>query len=259
MHDAMKRIEPPRETQGQGECDQHGVYDTIMIQLPGSEMLLPGPCPQCDVIQLEEQRRLKAKQKMHELHRLMERSGIPKKFRSKSLDDYQPANKSQAKALTVARKYSDNFAERYEAGGCLVFLGPVGVGKTHLVCGIASHVIAAGYSSLFTTVIEAVRMVRSTYGGKSELTESQAIHRFTWPDLLILDELGVQYGSDNEFLILTELINLRYADCKPTILLSNLMPNEFESFVGDRVFDRLHENGGMVLPIMGDSHRRNAR
>jgi len=256
MLDANKIFEPPEETAGTGQCDTHGEYRTVMVRLPGSEKAMPGPCPQCSVVQLDEQRHLKAKQKMREMNRLMERSGIPKRFRTKTLDDYNPVNETQARVLAVVKKYSDNFSERYEAGGCLVLLGPSGTGKSHLSCCIANKIMEQGYTSMFTTVIEAVRLIRSTYGGKSTLTESEAIHRFTWPDLLILDEVGMQYGSDNEFLILTEIINLRYADGKPTIMLSNLPPDKFETFVGDRVFDRLHENGGLILSVPGDSYRR---
>lgn len=256
MHDSSALFQPPTETPGKGLCHQHGEYDTIMIKLPGNHDALPGPCPSCEIAQLDERRKLRAKQRMHELNRLLERAGIPKRFRYKSLDEYVPGNDSQAKALAVAKRYAENFAERYESGGCLVFLGPCGTGKSHLACGIGNRIVADGYSCLFTTVIEAVRLVRSTYGGKSELTEAQAINRFTWPDLLILDEVGMQHGTDNEFLIMTELINLRYAAERPTIMLSNLTPEKFEEFVGDRVFDRLHENGGMVLTVAGPSRRR---
>jgi len=246
----------PKEEPGFSECDKHGRYETTMIRLPGSERAMPGPCPQCDVIQLEEARRLKSKQRMHELRRTMERSGIPSRFRTKTLADYKPVNQDQTKALAVAERYASHFAERYEAGGCLAFIGSCGTGKTHLASGIGNQVISNGYSCMFTSVIEAVRLVRSTYGQKSALTEAEAIHRFTWPDLLILDEVGMQHGSDNEFLILTELMNLRYADEKPTILISNLTMDKFEAFVGIRVFDRLHENGGMILPVTGPSFRR---
>jgi len=255
-NNGMAKLFTPTEEPGVWVCDTHGEYETTMMQLPGSDRPLPGPCPECDIILLDDARKLKSRQKTHELNHLMDKASIPKRFRSKTFDDYQPSCDSQNRALTVTRKYADNFRERYEAAGGLCLLGPSGTGKSHLACCIGNKIIADGYTCLFTSVIEAVRLVRSTYSGKTKLTETEAIHRFTWPDLLILDEVGMQRGTDNEFLILTELINLRYADMKPTIMLSNLSEPVFEKFVGDRVFDRQFENGGMILPITGQSYRR---
>jgi len=256
MHNVKKMFQPPKESEGVACCNKHGDYKTTMIDFPGEKAPMPGPCPHCSVVQLDQQRELKTRQKMHALDHLLERSGIPKRFRNKSLDDYQPANDSQIKSLAVAKKYAENFDERLKAGGCLAFTGHSGVGKSHIACGIANSVIEKGFTALFVPVIEAVRAVKSTYSSKSKHTESQVIHRFTWPDLLILDEVGVQYGSDSEFLILTELINLRYMEMKPTIMISNLKLVDFEKLVGDRVVDRLYENGGMMLNINGDSYRR---
>lgn len=255
MYDAM-RFNPPDEKPGVGNCPTHGEFETTMIQLPGSAAPMPGPCPECDVIKLSERRQSKARKKMSDLNRMMERSGIPKRFRDKSLNDYVPENYDQAHAFAVAKKYAANFSERFESAGCLVFIGPCGTGKTHLACGIGAAIINDGYSCMFTHVIEAIRLVRSTYRRDSVLTEAQAINRFTLPDLLIMDEIGMQNGTDNEFLILTELINLRYEDSKPTIMLSNLPDEKFEKLIGIRVFDRLRENGGMVLHVTGQSHRR---
>ena len=45
---------------------------------------------------------------------------------------------------------------------------------------------------------------------------------FIRPDLLILDEVGVQFGSETEKMILFEIINGRYEQLKPTIVISNL-------------------------------------
>ena len=44
---------------------------------------------------------------------------------------------------------------------------------------------------------------------------------FIRPDLLILDEVGVQFGSETEKMILFEIINGRYEQLKPTIVISN--------------------------------------
>ena len=75
------------------------------------------------------------------------------------------------------------------------------------------------------------------------------------PDLLILDEVGVQFGSDAEKLILFEIINTRYQDMKPTILISNLTLVELGKYIGERVVDRMREGGGAILSFDWDSYR----
>lgn len=81
------------------------------------------------------------------------------------------------------------------------------------------------------------------------------IKRHTQPDLLIIDEVGVQFGSDAEKLILFEVINTRYESMKPTILISNLALNKLAGFIGERVIDRMKDGGGCTLAFTWDSYR----
>jgi DNA replication protein DnaC len=56
----------------------------------------------------------------------------------------------------------------------------------------------------------------------------------------------VQYGSDSEQTILFEILDRRYAEMRPTVLLTNQDRAGLKSFVGDRVFDRLSETSRWV-------------
>lgn len=75
--------------------------------------------------------------------------------------------------------------------------------------------------------------------------------------MLILDEVGVQFGSESEKIILFEILNERYLNMKPTILISNLNPAALQEYVGERVMDRMRENGGIILKFDWKSHRSN--
>ncbi len=122
------------------------------------------------------------------------------------------------------------------------------------------HQIAQkGRTSLFISVMAAIRRVKETYSKKSEETEQEAIDRFLQPDLLILDEVGVQFGSDTEKMILFEIINGRYENMMPTIIISNLTAQELGAFIGDRVMDRMTEGGGVVLAFDWDSKRADVK
>ena len=74
------------------------------------------------------------------------------------------------------------------------------------------------------------------------------------PGLLILDEVGVQLGTEHEMRILFEVVNERYADCLPTILISNLDEAELLKFTGARLMDRVRD-GGAVVAFDWESHR----
>ena len=149
------------------------------------------------------------------------RAAIPARFADKRLDNFAP-HAEPRRALELARRYADGFgAEAAKSGASLVFCGGVGAGKTHLAVGIAHRLMEQGRIAVFTSVINAIRRVKDTYRRDSGQSEAQ-VAGFIRPDLLILDEVGVQFGSETEKMILFEIINGRYEQLKPTIVISNL-------------------------------------
>lgn len=83
------------------------------------------------------------------------------------------------------------------------------------------------------------------------------LNQFRNTDLLVLDELGVQFKTEGEQLHLFDIINGRYLDVKPTVLITNLQPSDLRGLLGDRSFDRLLENGGRMFRFEGPSRRGN--
>jgi len=131
-----------------------------------------------------------------------------------------------------------------------------GTGKNHLALSIARHVINEHQSSaLLTTVLRIAREFKSTWSKNAECSEADVIKRYTQPDLIIIDEVGVQFGSEAEKMILFEVFNTRYESMKPTILISNLALNELTGFIGERVIDRMNDGGGCTLTFTWSSYR----
>ena len=87
------------------------------------------------------------------------------------------------------------------------------------------------------------------------MTEQDAIDALVMPDLLILDEVGVQFGTVTESLIMFEILNGRYEKVRPTIVMSNLTEDEITEYLGSRVVDRLKEGGGVLVAFDWDSYR----
>jgi DNA replication protein DnaC len=107
----------------------------------------------------------------------------------------------------------------------------------------------------YATVAGVIRTIRETWRKKSELSEAQAIAKFTRPHLLVLDEVGQQFGSDAERTQIEEILDLRYRDVRPTLIVSNASKSELPQFLGSRGCDRLRENKGLFALFDWDSHR----
>lgn len=183
-------------------------------------------------------------------------AAIPDRFQDRTLDTYVATNPGQEKALAFSKDYAANFDQIRKIGRCAIFVGKPGTGKTHLAVGIALHIMKQNRTVLFTTVQRAIRSVKDTWSKGNDMSESQAIEQLAYPDLLIMDEVGVQFGSDFEKQIMFDVLNERYEKRRPTILLSNIAPGELSGYLGERVADRLREDGGKLIAFDWESHRR---
>ena len=242
-------------------CTMHGAYSAAHFW--NGKTVKPRQCPVCATeaemaikrTQQAEHKRLLLANKRTRLEREMEQANIPKRFVHRTLDNYVVVNADAGKALQIAREYADNFESALANGTSLLLLGKVGNGKTHLAIGIAHEIIKRGLYPFFISVASSIRYIKESWGRDSDHTESQAIRNLVEPDLLILDEVGVQFGSDTEKLILFDILNKRYEQMKPTIVLSNLGVAGLEENLGLRVLDRLREGGGRVVSFTWESYR----
>ena len=81
------------------------------------------------------------------------------------------------------------------------------------------------------------------------------IDKYINKKLLILDEVGVQMGTEAEKLLIYEVINGRYENYRPTILISNLSFKEMENYIGARSIDRLKSKDGAMVVMDWESYR----
>jgi len=227
------------------ECPAHGPWLRSVYNQEQQEWhaVLPIGCPAC--------------RRDAQLRTLLQRTAIPPRFANSTFDTFTVESPDQKTALDACREYADNFQQMHTKGVCMVLRGNVGTGKNHLACAIARQVSKQGYSSLLLTVGEAIQRIRATWDRdrQSPETHTEIIERFADVNLLILDEIGRQYGSEAERINLFEVIDARYRAMRPTIIISNLPPAEISTYLGGAAYDRLRENDGILVNFDWESHR----
>lgn len=227
-------------------CEKHGEYELRFVMI-GDKRLQLGACPQCSEIAANEReefnRANETRKKQEAMERRLQRAGIPHRFRSRTLESFEVANDGQRKVLAIADDFVTNFEAHYASGTMVVFSGPPGTGKSHLAIGIALALMEGGRTAFYSNTLDAIRLIRDTWRKGSERSELDVLEMLGSIDLLILDEVGMQFGTDGEQIQVFDIINRRYQDSMPTILLTNLGKPGLRDFLGDRSYDRLREDG----------------
>ena len=146
----------------------------------------------------------------------------------------------------------------HEAGNVL-FLGPPGVGKTHLAVALTSDAIRAGFSAQFITVQDLVSdLGRATRAGRL----AQRLRAFITPKVLVIDEIGYLPLDEMGATLFFQLVSARH-ERGSTILTSNKNFGDWGSTFGDAVLatavlDRLLHHA-TVINIRGESYRLKER
>lgn len=247
------------------QCEKHGEYTSLLLGAGKSRPAQWMNCPTC----LEDDQRLRfeaeqaeqaARWERDRMEAKIGRACIPARFAEKSFENYRAETPEQQKAVRVCREYASNFEQHKADGRCILMLGDVGTGKTHLAAAIANQVLRqTKHTVLYVTVSQMIRHVKGSFDRESDYNESDAYKAFATPSLLILDEIGVQNATEFELTALFEVVNWRYEDMLPTMVISNRGIDDLPKFMGDRVVDRLRENGGKLVVFDWKSERRSLK
>jgi DNA replication protein DnaC len=109
---------------------------------------------------------------------------------------------------------------------------------------------------IYTQAIELVRAIRDTWRPHSIKSETEVINSYRNAGLLIVDEIGVQFGAEAEKNQMFDVLDGRYREMRPTLIISNLNEKGLQDCLGSRVFDRLMEIGSVVVTFNWGSYRR---
>lgn len=257
MTDALEKIEdvtvvPDGEpSEVSGTCETHGDFVSPAFYVLGKLRNRIPRCPTCTEIEEAEKRAAeeeKARQRAEWLaYDRMVNTGIPVRSYGSRFANYETESPKPAANKKACQDFAEQWEENYRNGSNLVLCGSPGTGKTHLASAIVKQVVAEYRSDCqYTTVSAMLRYIRDSYSRDSHYSESEAISRYAKTHLLVMDEIGVKLPSDNDKALLFEIIDIRYQEVRPTVMISNLNISELIKFCGERLMDRISQNGTVL-------------
>ena len=111
------------------------------------------------------------------------------------LDNFKADTPEKSEPMLMARQYADSFEEQAKRGHGLIFSSKPGTGKSHLATAILQAIMPQ-HIGLYITCMSLIRQVRATWRRDSEQSEGEVLQMLGDVSLLVLDEVGVQYGTD---------------------------------------------------------------
>ena len=196
---------------------------------------MSGPCPRCAGTGFEVRRRddgiavsVRCDCDLAERNEgLVRAAGIPKRYSHCRLDNFELHEPGLEVPLSVAREWVDRWPDRTEHG--LLFLGPPGSGKTHLVTGIAREIASAkGARVVFREQRELLKDLQATFDGASGPSEADVLEPVLESEVLVLDDLGAGRTSAWARDVMHDVIAYRYNRKLPLVMTSNRPTGENE-------------------------------
>ena len=179
-------------------------------------------------------------------------SDVPERYRNRTLSNWTARGRAQQAAQKAVAAYAGAILTHADTGAGLTLLGPPGVGKSHLCCGVIAAAYQAGVHARYAVWSDVVDRTKATFGTRDS-EDRTLVDDLKRVPLLVLDELGVRQGTEWDQALLFGLIDSRYRRSMPTVVASNLTADALNT-IGERAADRLRESN-VTVSIPGESQR----
>lgn len=164
---------------------------------------------------------------------------------SKRLEDFEWSFNPQIPKAKIVDLATCHFVEKRENA---LLIGPTGVGKSHIGQALGERACRVGYSTLYTS---AHRMLSQLRASRADQSYDKKLLRFTTPDLLVVDDLGLRPLEADEPIDLYEIIRARY-ERGSMIVTSNRALEEWyplfrDDLMASAAMDRLLHHAHVVV------------
>ena len=171
---------------------------------------------------------------------------------TKRLEDFEWSFNPKVPKQRIVELATCHFVEKQEN---LLLIGPAGVGKSHLAQAIGERACRAGHSVGY---VSAHRMLSTLRASRADQSYDRKLLRFTSPDLLIIDDLGLRPLEGEEPIDLYEVIRQRYERGAMIVTSNRALEEWYPLFLDDLMasaaMDRLLHHSHVVV-IEGHSYR----
>ena len=170
----------------------------------------------------------------------------------KTLEDFDWEFNTSVKRKQMFDLASGDFVRKRRDA---IFLGPPGVGKSHLVQSIGRQLIRDGLTVYYRSIFDCVRdfLHDEAFDG-----HDRVMTRYLKPDLLILDDMGMKELPKKSGEFLFEIIMRRH-ELRSTMMTSNRPLEDWGKLIGDvpaatAILDRFLQDAELI-EITGRSYR----
>ena len=170
--------------------------------------------------------------------------GFPKRFKDTKTEDCV-GERWLAHIVVVRRLLKD--------GGIAVFTGDCGVGKTRMAYELAKlhkerkeciYGLNKICPATYVTADKMLEALRATFSNDNDAkSERNVVDEFTAASLLVIDELDASVKTEFGQRKLKRIIDERYMDNLPTIIITNHDKSKLGELLPKPVISRIRENG----------------
>ena len=158
-------------------------------------------------------------------------------FSEKVYEKYDMSPRENMKnVLSISKKYIRDFDEKNDLN--LLLWGPTGQGKTFLLNCIAAELIKKDVIVIYQTAYEILKTIEDR---KFKNIDDDKYNLYFEADLLIVDDLGIEFVNSFTASEIFNIINTRLLRGKKTLISTNLSPKELSETYTDRVFSRVFQ------------------
>lgn len=162
-------------------------------------------------------------------------------------------------------KTCDGILTKVLQGGLIALLGDRGTGKTQAAVEVVGRFLSHwrppaedsnGWRPHPTRYFVAGDLFLDLRTAMQAGSERDTLKAVKTVGLLVIDEVQERGQTEYEDRVLVNIIDARYGNYRPTILIGNLKPDEFVRQLGPSIASRMTEGASGVVMFTGPSHRR---